>query len=372
MKSSYMALALGLVFVTAGSWALGGAHPQDDKSKQTDSKQNDKYKVKLDLPPYTGPKKRLGVMALEIKVTTSAAPSPTPVAGGTTTPAVAAPTNTDLGTGLTEMLTTALIDSNRFVILERAALPNVQAEQALGATPTVNPAAATTAGHVLGAQALIQGAVTEFSQSSSSIGGGGGGVSSGGLGGALGGVLGQGLGNVGNLSHSDNQATVVLDIRIYDASTTQVLDSVTGTGKVKTSANSAAITVGNFNMGAGNFQNSPLGEAARRAIADCVKQICQRMEKYPWEARVADLEADGSALYINAGATMGIKVGDQFDVSHPGRDIVDPDSKTIIGRTKDTMCGHVRVDSVTAGVAIVKIVDGTGFAINDVVRFSTP
>ena len=369
MKSSYMAIALGLALALAASVAVGGAHRQDDKSKKTDSQQDDKYKVKLNLPPYTGPKKRLGVMTLDIKVTTSGAPTPTTLAGSSaTTPTAAAPINTDLGTGLTEMLTTALVDSNRFVILERAAMADITTEQALGATPTVNPAAATTAGHVLGAQQLIRGAVTEFSSSSSSVGG------SSGVGGAIGGALGGALGGGTSIggSRSTAEATVVLDIRIYDASTTQILESVKGTGKVKTSANSASVNIGTVNLGAGNFQNSPLGEATRRAIADCVQQICRKMEKYPWEARVADLEADGSTLYLNAGGNMGVKAGDEFDIFHPGRDIPDPDTKVSIGRTLDTKCGHVRVDSVTPGLAIAKVVSGTGFAINDVVKFTTP
>jgi hypothetical protein len=196
--------------------------------------------------------------------------------------------------------------------------------------------------------------VTEFSYSSSSTGGNG----------ILGSVLGA--------SHSSSTATVVLDIKIFDPSTGVIIDSVTGTGKVKSSATSLNINYSNMQFGGSNYQQSPLGDATRKAIADCVKQICSRMDKLPWEARVAELEADGSALYINAGETMGVKPGDEFDVFHPGRDIIDPETKLSIGRTKDTKCGHVKVDTVTPGLAIAKVTDGTGFAINDVVRFSQP
>ena len=40
---------------------------------------------------------------------------------------------------MTEMLTTALTKSERFVVLERAALDKVTAEQDLGASGRVNP-----------------------------------------------------------------------------------------------------------------------------------------------------------------------------------------------------------------------------------------
>lgn len=353
MKSSLFAFVLTIALVMAASVGSTSPQAQDDKNQKGDSQTDNKYKVKLDLPPYTGPKKRLGVMDLEVKVTATTTTTPTTTGGTNTVQTISAPTNTDFGTGLTEMLTTALIDSGRFVVLERKAMQDIQTEQQLGASPTANPAAATTAGHLLGAQALIRGAVTEFSYSSSSTG--------------TNGIF----GNVLNLSHSNNEATVVLDIRIYDAATSVILDSVKGTGKVKSSATGVNVDYSNIQVGGATFQDSPLGEATRRAIADCVKQICQRMEKYPWEARVAELETDGSAVYINAGSTMGVKVGDEFDIFHPGRDITDPETKTSIGRTKDTKCGHVKVDSVTPGLAIAKVVDGSGFAINDVVRFAS-
>jgi hypothetical protein len=103
-----------------------------------------------------------------------------------------------------------------------------------------------------------------------------------------------------------------------------------------------------------------------------VKQICAKLDKIPWEARIADVEADGSGIYVNAGSTMGVKAGDEFDIYHPGHDILDPETKTVIGRAKDVKVGHVKVDSVTAGLAVVTVVDGTGFAVNDVVRYASP
>ncbi len=302
---------------------------------------------------YTGPKKRLGVMDLEVKVTATSTTNFDPGRRHHNHPNGGSAYEPDFGTGLSEMLTTALIDSGRFVVLERKMIADITAEQTLTTGANANPNASVK-GALLGAQALIRGAVTEFSYSSSSTG----------TGGALGSVLG--------LSHSSNEATVVLDIRMYDPSTGVILDSVKGTGKVKSSATGINANYSNISVNSASFQSSPLGDATRRAIADCVKQICARMEKIPWEARIAELEADGSALYLNAGGSMGIKVGDEFDVFHAGRDIVDPETKTVIGRTKDSKIGHVKVDSVTPGVSILKIVDGTGFAINDVVRFANP
>lgn len=114
-------------------------------------------------PPYAGPKARIIVADFDLK---------------------AAKATGEVGSGLREMLATALINSNRFNVLER------------------NKAA----------DLIIAAAVSEFepqaSGGSAGMGGGGGAGS-----GILGGLLGANL----------NKAHIVLDIRIIDASTSKVL-----------------------------------------------------------------------------------------------------------------------------------------------------
>ncbi|MCA1595597.1 MAG: hypothetical protein LC772_04120, partial [Chloroflexi bacterium] len=265
------------------------------------------------------------------------------------------PPPSDFGPGLTEMLTTALIQSNRFVLLERKALADIQAEQQLTGGGAFDSTTAAKPGALMGAQALVRGTITEYSFKQSSIGGTG--------------AFAKAL----HLAHGSATASLAMDIRLYDTSTGQILDSVTAKGKASTSGTAADFSVGDIKMGGSGFDSTPLAHATRLAVIDAVRQICDRMEKYPWEGRIADLDADGdkvNALYINAGSSSGLKVGDEFEVSHPGRAIIDPESRVVIGRTKDHMDGHCRVDSVTSGLATATPIDGTGFQKDDVVRFT--
>lgn len=305
---------------------------------------------KKEPPPYTGPKKRLAVMDMEVKINSAASATPSSGNGSTT---IDIPSPTDFGTGLTEMLTTALVNTHRFVVLERKALQDIQNEHNLGNSGSVDPTAAAKSGRLLGAQAIMRGAVTEFSFKKSSIGGAG--------------IIGK----IGDLSHGEGEAYVALDIRFYSTETGEVLDSVKAEGRAKSHGTQFDLTEGDIKIGGDSFDNSPLGEATRHAIEDAVKKIVLRMEKVPWEARVAEIEKDGDHLgsvYVNAGSAMGIKAGDEFEFYKPGRDIVDPQTKVAIGRTKDHRFGHGKVESVTDNLAVVTISEGTDYAVGDVVR----
>lgn len=378
MKSKSLVAALSLL-VLAGSaglsWAQQGPEdtakpmPQDTLQDQGDVKMNNKENKKSHskedralmealrkLPPYYGPRIRLGVMNMDVKVTATTTSTPTPSGGSVSTTTIVIPPPTDFGTGLTELLTTVLIQSKRFVVLERSALQDIQAEQQLGASGGVNPNTAPKTGQLLGAQALIRGAVTEYSFQESNVG--------------VGGLLGK-LG----LSSGHSTAMVGIDVRIYDVATGEVIDSVHAVGHA--SSNGTAIAYNNADVGLtmDAISNTPLGEAVRRAIAQAVLFICNRMQKIPWEGRIADIEmGDNNTqdIYINAGADAGLKVGDRLQILHPGHPIVDPDTQTVIGRTKDVEAGVGHIVEVRDHISILAMDNGAGVQVGDVVHFLGP
>ena len=214
-----------------GDAADRAAAAAKDKPAATDAKTADQ--PTLSLPPWTGPKKRLGVMDLDVKVATTTAVQPTTSGGAVSTTTVSIPPPSDFGSGLTEMLTTSLFDSKRFILLERKALADIQAEQALGTRGATSADSKAEAGKLLGAQALIRGAVTEFTYNQSSTGG------------SVTALKGIGIGA------SKAEAAVVLDIRIYDATTGVILDSIKAEGRAKSSSTSLDINRDDLQMSAG-------------------------------------------------------------------------------------------------------------------------
>ena len=122
------------------------------------------------LPPYAGPRARIAVADFDVK---------------------AAKATNQIGSGLREMLVTALVNSSRFSVLERQQLKALMQEQELSASGAAQQGSGgPQRGQIKTAELIITAAVTEFEPQASggSAGiGGGGGVGSGILGGLLGG-----------------------------------------------------------------------------------------------------------------------------------------------------------------------------------------
>ena len=199
------------------------------------------------LPPYSGPKARITVADFDVK---------------------AAKATGEIGDGLREMLVTALISSSRFSVVERQVLNAVMQEQEL----SVSGAAQTGAGgpqrgKIKTADLIVTAAVTEFEpQASGGSGGigGGGGVGSG----ILGGLLGVSL----------NKAQMALDIRIVDASTSEVLAASRVQGQASDIAGGImAGFFGSWALGAGlgSYANTPMEKAIRVCIIEGVRYLAQ-------------------------------------------------------------------------------------------------
>ena len=118
------------------------------------------------------PRLRVAVMDLTgtaLKMQTAQAPT----AGGgvTSQTTIAIPPPAEFARSLTEALTTSLAATGKFIVLERAALAQVQQEQDLDASGRVNAETAAGKGKLMGAQMLITGDITAFTYNHSAIGG---------------------------------------------------------------------------------------------------------------------------------------------------------------------------------------------------------
>lgn len=178
---------------------------------------------------------------------------------------------------------------------------------------------------------------------------------------------------------------MVLDIRLYDTSTSQVIDSVKAEGRAKSSGTGVGVdTTGTdergmpkgYKMSTESFSKTPLGNATRQAIDQAVGLIVARMEKVPWEGTIAEIDTAETdpkvTLYLNAGGEMGVHVGDMFEIFRPGRPITDPKTRLVIGRMNDSRLGACKVVSITPTLAVATPTEGAGFQKDDIVRFLTP
>lgn len=174
-----------------------------------------------------------------------------------------------IGNGMADMLNDGLLQSNRFIVLDRQALKDVLQEQDLAATGRISRETAAPMGAIEGADLLIKGAIIEFEPGSA---GGGGGLGAGYFGwtGAV----------VGALAGSVRQSHVAMIIQVVDAKTSRMLFSTTVEGK----ANDFDVggLLGGFGGsfagagGLGTWQKTPVEKAVRIAILEAVKELSKK------------------------------------------------------------------------------------------------
>lgn len=241
-----------------------------------------------------------------------------------------------LGTSASDILTTELFKTGAFIVVERAQLRRVLGEQSLGQTGVVNPETAAQAGKVLGLNALVTGSISQF------------GVSTGGA-------------DYGIYKQKVQTAKCAVDVRVVDATTGQLLFADSGKGEFQRKAQEI------LGMGTRAGYDETLGqEALRSAITKFMDNLVQKLQTVEWSGAVAMVT--GTDVYINAGREVGLNPGDVLVVQTLGQEIIDPQTKILLGRTRGAVKAELMVTQIEERFTIAKVRSGTGIQIGDMVR----
>jgi curli biogenesis system outer membrane secretion channel CsgG len=308
-RTHLLALVAGLIFMAA--FALSAARADESAAADT--------LLTAPIPAVDGPKRTVAVAPF-----------------GVTSNFAAEYGFTDVGGGMAAMLATALVESRQFLVVERAQLSTVLAEQELGANAMSTPESAVQPGALLGAQLLIVGEITEFSDADKGRGFG----------------LGLSLGEKQlGLSPQSKTGTVGLDVRVVDTTSGRIVAVFQVREKMK--ARAVAMNIGYKGRSAGisDFLRTPIGQAARSAINQVVQQFATVAASQPWNGSVVDVE--DQKLVINAGADSGVKVGDQFTIRRVAKVLTDPASGRVLGRRTEIM-GFATIEEVGDALAYAR------------------
>ena len=194
---------------------------------------------------YNGPKARIAVARFENKTADSYnwySPS--------------------IGDGMADMLTTALVNSGRYIVLERQALDDVLGEQDLGASGRVREDTAAAIGEIEGAELLVVAAVTEFE---------------GNAGGTQAGGRGFGGGIFGAIAGGSRSAHMAIDLRVVDATSSRILAATSVEGEAKDFNIGGALAGYTGSVGLGgslsSWKNTPREKALRQVIGGAVDYV---------------------------------------------------------------------------------------------------
>ncbi len=252
----------------------------------------------------------------------------------------------DIGWGMQEMLATSLVNAGKFTVLERQALEEVLKEQDLGASGRTAEGSAAAVGKLGKSQILIAGAVTEFEYTK---GGEDAGIS----------IKGFSIGG------SQERAHVALNLRIFDTTTGEVLDSLRVAGEAATRGLKLGYSNSDFGGDLGGFRKTPMGEATQKAIDEAVAKIVSRLKDVPWQGKI--IKADAGKIYLNAGSEAGVVAGTEFTVYRSGEALTDPDTGMPLGQ-ETTRIGKVKVTEAKDKFSLAAPVEGTGFQRGDLIK----
>lgn len=254
-----------------------------------------------------------------------------------------------VGKGVADMLTTALVKSGKFRVIEREKVDAVMAEQDLGTTGRVDSTTAARIGKILGVEYLLVGRVTDFDVDTK--------------GGSIGAF---GRGDLADLSLSRSAANVKLDGRLVDSTTGEILFAFTGAGRGSRGNVGVAIhDIGRVSFGSVEFFKTILGSATREAVDNSVRQVGEAADQLIY--RPPDLSqiagyvvyVDGAKIMTNLGGRYGVKAGDRFQVLRRGQEVRDPETGELLTVITQPV-GVLRVDSVEEKVSLGSMVEKAG------------
>lgn len=239
-----------------------------------------------------------------------------------------------LGIAAADILEGELQRSGKFTMVSHSGMDEVLNLQAIGQSGVMDASTAMQAGRLIGANAIINGSVSEF------------------------GIKKSGVSVPGIVGTRTLVARAVVDVQLIDGATGVILLSETGEGTAETTA-TKILNVG----GEGTYDETLAGKALRGAVQSLVAKIVARMETVPWQGYV--LSSEGGVVWITGGQDLGMRKGMQFNVTTLPKQITAPNGQVyaIPGASK----GALSITEVMPDISQARLLHGQA-AKDDLVR----
>lgn len=260
-----------------------------------------------------------------------------------------------------------IASDGRFTVVERRKVANLTKEQDFAASNRVKQGTGARIGQIRGADLTLLGDIVVFGRDDRKVGG------------AAGAIVG-GAGGVAGGYKADGKAVVVLDFRLVDVESSEVIATGEARGESKRTSKGfgAGLLVGMVGVGgaidmsSSNFAETIIGEATMDAVNKLSEQLKTvglqggaADRTLDLDARVADVS--GTTITINAGSAAGLQVGQTFTIYHKGKEIKDPSTGEVLD-VQTTPIGQLTLTTVRDRIAIGNFSGSATAVVGDVVR----
>jgi len=276
-------------------------------------------------------------------------------------------TQQNIGQGINAMMTKRIAQDGRFIVVERRKIASLTKEQDFNASNRVKQGTGARIGEVRGADLTLMGDIVVFGRDDRRVGGSAGGFG-GGVGAAAGGYK------------ADGKAVVVLNFRLVDAETSEIVATGEARGESKRSSKGAGgflMTGGGGGGGAVTMNSSNFGETIiGEATMDAVNQLAAQLNSGKVESSAADRTDDldarvadvtGNTITINAGSGSGLQAGQKFTIYHKGKEIKDPTTGEVLD-VQVTPLGSMTITTVRDRISMGTFSGSGAPVVGDIVR----
>jgi len=201
---------------------------------------------------------------------------------------------------MSDMLTTSLVKTGRFDIVERNKIDNVLKEQQLGLSGIVDEMSAAEVGKMIGAEYVVFGSITSATRS-----------------------------DIDKFGYILVKIEVGIDVRVVNTTTGKILlsESATGLSESKIVQTADGVVV----SGAIDY-NSAYAKSSRDAVNKVSKKIANLLPLIGFV-----VFTDGDEITVDVGEDRGVKLNDHFVIFRVGDEIIHPVTGYRIGWKKEIL-----------------------------------
>ena len=261
------------------------------------------------------------------------------------------------GEAITDMMTTELVNSGMFTVVEREKLSVATGEQDLADSGLMDMDTTPERGKLMGAEFAMTGAITEYRYDSGA------------------GVI--PIPKLGGVAIGSHTATVMLDVRIVNNRTGEVIMAVREKGSSNQTVGGVATRYGGFG---GGKTGGILAGATYKVVQNIIEKIkaegLPKMRSHSKANTEAESARSGANVLnadpkfttatIDAGTNVGIRKGALFAVYRVGNVIKDL-SGNVLGEEKDYIA-ILQVTDAQSAYSTCKVLKGKGFKRGDKVQ----